>query len=131
MTCLCRLARALLEIRDRAGGTEQRLVELADERAPVVVQENRDEQATHELAGRLAQLRGEVGALRRRLAEQRGAAHRRGPRAVAVAERGLERMAELLAAERIGLEERELPAVERVAEARVVVRDGEADPQRR
>src|SRR5262249_46178196 len=37
VTCLCRLARALLEARDRARGAEQRLVELANERAAVFV----------------------------------------------------------------------------------------------
>jgi hypothetical protein len=37
-------------------------------------------------------------------------------------------MAELLAAKRVGLEERQLPAVESVAETRVVVGYGEANP---
>src|SRR5439155_7752261 len=128
VTCLWRLARALLEACDRAGGAEQRLVEVADERTPVVVQENRDEQATQQLAGRLAQLRGEVGALRRGPAEQGGTTHRGGPGSVALPERCLERVAELLAAEGLRLEERQLPAVESVAEVRVVVGGAEADP---
>ena len=38
-------------------------------------------------------------------------------------------MAELLAAERLGLEERELPAVERFAQLRVVVGGAEPDAQ--
>ena len=50
MTCLCRLARAPLETCDRARDAEQRLVEVADERAPVAVQEHRDEQPPQQLA---------------------------------------------------------------------------------
>src|SRR5207245_3502325 len=65
----------------------------------------------------------------RGLAEQRGGAHAGGPGPVAVTERGLERVAELLGAERVVLEERELPAVERVAEPCVVVGEREQRAQ--
>src|SRR5437667_382537 len=75
-----------------------------------------------ELARRLAQLPGEIGALLRGRAEQSSTTHRAGPRPVSLAERRFERVAKLLAAERLGLEERELPAVEGIAEPRVVVR---------
>ena len=92
------------------------------------MQEESDEQAAQQLTARRPQLLREVGALCRRRAEQGGAAHGGSPGSVALAERGLERMAELLAAERLGLEERQLPAVESVTEARVVVRYGEPDP---
>ena len=103
MTCLSQLAGALLEVSDRARDPEQRLVKVAHERAPVVVQEDCDEHAAHELAARLPQLHGELRTLRRCRAEQRGRTHGRGPAPVALPERGLERMPELLAAERYGL----------------------------
>src|SRR5436853_3165755 len=73
------LAGALLEACDRVRDAEQRLVEVAHERAPVAVQEEGDEQAAQQLAGRLAQLLCEVGALRRGRAEQGSAAHCGGP----------------------------------------------------
>ena len=111
MTCLCRLTRALLETCDRARGSKKRLVEVADEREPIAVQEDGDEQTAQQLARRLPQLLGQAGALLRRRSEQRRATHRRRPGSVPFAERGLERVAKLLAPERLGLEEGELPAV--------------------
>ena len=51
------------------------------------------------------------------------------PRAVAGAEQEGERLAQLLGAERVRLEERELPAVERLAELEVLV-GGEQRPRR-
>src|SRR5206468_2195711 len=108
---------------------EQRLVELAQELRAVAVQENGDEHAAKEVERRLAEAFDQIGALLRGLAEQRCGAHAGRPRAVAVAERGSERLAQLLGAERIVLEERKLPAVECVTEARVVVRERELGPQ--
>src|SRR5262249_4307035 len=105
---------------------EQNAVELTDERTAILVEEHRDDQLADDLAARRAQLLDERGPLPRRLAEQRGAAHDRRPLAVALAQRAVERLAELYATERIGLKERKLPPVERGAEARVVVRAGEA-----
>src|SRR5260221_213328 len=104
---------------------EQRLVELAQELRAVAVQEDGDEHPTDEVEGRLAEALDEVGALLRGLAEERRGAHAGGPGAVAVAERGSERVAELLRAKRVVLEERELPAVQRVAEAGVLVGERE------
>src|SRR5262245_27469919 len=127
VTCLSQLARALLEACDRFGNAEQSLVELADEPGAIAVQQERDEQAAQQLARRLPQLLREICALLRRRTEQRGAAHGRRPRPVAFAERRLQRVAKLLAAERLGLEERELPAVEGVPEVRVFVGCAEPD----
>ncbi len=108
---------------------EEHLVEVADERAAVFVQEHGDEQAADQLAASASRSFSASSARScRGLAEQGGAAHRRRPGAVAVPERGVERVAQLLAAERLGLEERQLPAVERLAELRVVV--GDAEPRR-
>src|SRR4051812_29395279 len=126
VTCLCRLAGALLETCRPAADAEQGLVEVAHQRIPVAVEKDGDQEAPQQLAARLAQLPGEVGALGRGRAEQRRTAHRSGPGAVAFPEGGLERMPELLAAERVGLEERQLPPVERLAEVRVSVGRAEA-----
>src|SRR5262245_48772067 len=56
VTCLCRLAGALLETCDRVGDAEQCFVELPYERAPVAVQEDADEEAPQQLGARLTQL---------------------------------------------------------------------------
>src|SRR5438445_4322833 len=122
VTCLCRLAGALLQACDRSCDAEERLVEVAHERRAVTVEKDSDEQPAQQLARRLAQLPGEIGALLRSRTEQSRTAHRPGPRPVSLAERRFERVAKLLAAERLGLEERELPAVEGIAEPHVVVR---------
>ena len=92
------------------------------------MQENGDEEPPQQLGAGLAQLRREVGTLGRSGAEEDGTAHPGRPGSVACPERGIERMAELLAAERLRLEERQLPAVESLAEVRVVVGGAEADP---
>ena len=104
---------------------EQRAVELAHERRTVAVHQHRDEQPSHELGRRRVEALDEVGALLRRLAEQRSRAHARGVQPLAVAERRVESLLQLLAAERVVLEERELPAVERVSERDVVVGERE------
>src|SRR4029077_21163446 len=126
VTCLCRLARAPLEACDRGRDAEQRLVEVAYESTPVAVQEDGDEEAAHQLAARSAQLLGEVGALGRGRAEQGGTAHRGRPGSFAFPKRGLERVTELLAAKGLRLEERQLPAVERISELCGVVGGAEA-----
>src|SRR5437660_6556524 len=104
VTCLCRLAGALLQACDRSCDAEERLVEVAHERRAVTVEKDGDEQPAQELARRLAQLPGEIGALLRGRAEQSSTTHRAGPRPVSLAERRFERVAKLLAAERLGLE---------------------------
>src|SRR5260221_1524178 len=80
---------------------EQRLVELAQELRAVAVQQHRDEHAADEVERRLAEAVDEVGAFLRGLPEQRRGAHARGPRSVAVADRGRECLPQLLAAERV------------------------------
>src|SRR5207248_8645914 len=62
-------------------------------------------------------------AVARRLAEQQRRSERRGPEAVGSAEQGRQRLAELLRAERLGREERQLPAIECLGKLRVLVRD--------
>ena len=68
-------------------------------------------------------------ALGRLVAEQHGSAHRRGPRALFAAEQAGERLGDLAGAERLLGEERELPAVERLAEPAVVVGEQELRAQ--
>src|SRR5947208_1798845 len=126
VTCLSQLARALLEACDRPSGAKERFVEVAHERRTVAVQENGNDETTQQLARRFPQLLGQVGPLPRGRAQQGGAAHRGRPHPVSFAEHSFERMAQLLPAERLRLEERQLPAVEGVAEADVVV--GRAEP---
>src|SRR5664279_4891613 len=111
----------LCDARGFRADAEQRVVELAQELAAIAVQEHGDEHPADEVERRLAEALDEIGALLRRLAEQCGGAHARGPGAVAVAERGAQGLPQLLGPKRIVLEERELPAVERVAEPGVVV----------
>src|SRR5947207_8911220 len=101
------------------------------ERGAVAVEQDCDEQSPDEVGGCSREALGQLGALRRRLAEQRRRPHAGRPNTVALAERGVERMPQLLAPERLVLEERELPAVERVAQPRVVVDDGERGDQLR
>src|SRR5579862_3931094 len=84
---------------------EQLPVELAQQCSAVAVLEDRHERAPHQVRRRRAELLC-VG-----LVEECRRTHRRRPHAVAGAERGIERVPELLAAERIVLEERELPPV--------------------
>src|SRR5262245_60999846 len=110
---MCQLPRGLL------AGAEQLRVELAQQRAPVAVLEHRDERAANDIGRGLAELLG-VG-----LVQKHGGAHRGSPCAVAVAERRIERVPKLLTAERVVLEERQLPPVERVAEPRVAVGERE------
>src|SRR5437588_134829 len=107
---------------------EDRLVERRDQTAAVSVQEDPDERASEHVCGRVAppaQLVQQVGALAAVLAEQDRGAKGRRPKSVLPAERGAERRAQLLASERLRLEDRELPAVERLAQPRVVVRERE------
>src|SRR5947209_20451771 len=93
------------------------------------MEEHGDEESPHEVGARIARRVDELRTLLGGLAEERGCAHPGSPGALAVPERRVERMAELLAAERIVLEERQLPAVERIAELRILVCEREHRPQ--
>src|SRR5918994_3729312 len=95
---------------------EHRVVEHAHEPRTVAVHERLDERAADAVGPRLLEA----------VAEQHRRAHRRGPHAVHPAEQGRQRFAQLLLAGRARLEERELPAVERLAEVWVLVRERQA-----
>ena len=100
---------------------EQRVVERVTSSAPAAVQQRLDERPAHGVARVAAeplgaQRRDELAALPRLLGEQHGGAHRRGPRATVAAEQAVEALAHLRRAERLLGEERQLPAVERLAE---------------
>ena len=90
------------------------------------MQQRLDEGAAHDVRiGVAAQAVLQLRAGARSLAEQDRPAHGGGPQAVVAAEERGERLAELLRLERPVLEERELPAVERLAELGIVVRAAE------
>src|SRR5207247_7887785 len=78
--------------------------------------------------GGAAEPREEVGTLLRRLGEQRRRTQGSRPRAVGGAEQRRQRLPQLLRAEGIGLEERELPPVERLGERSVGVCRGQSTP---
>src|SRR5204862_5524938 len=79
----------------------------------------------------IAQTPVDVGALASVRPEQRSGAHRRGPETVVPTECRGQRRAQLLRAERVDLEERQLPAVERLRELVIVLDDAELRQQLR
>src|SRR5205085_9651683 len=117
---------------------EQRLVETHDEARPVLVEDGLEERppngvgrdrACRLAGGKGTKLREQRRALPARLAEEYRAPQRRRRQSVAAPEQRCERLPELLRAERVGLEERELPAVERLAEIRIAVDAGQPRQQ--
>src|SRR5205085_12095110 len=113
---------------------EQRLVETHDEARPVLVEDGLEERPPDGVGRDRAcclarregtKLREQRRALPARLAEEDRAPQRRRRQSVAAAEQRCERLPELLRPERVGLEERELPAVERLAEIRIAVHAGQ------
>src|SRR5207244_4215596 len=102
---------------------ENRLVEHADECRTVAAHERLDERAANEIGVRIAgQARLSVSAFASVFAEQDRAAYDGRPQPVRASEQRDERLPQLLCAERAVLEQRELPAVERLAEIGIVVR---------
>ena len=143
VTCLCRLrAESVTQTRQATRSTdrprpqaEQRLVERrrrarrgpraeASRRARGEPRRGRRGRGARRAAPRASSLRS-----CRLLGEQHRSAHRRRPGAAVAAEQADERLAHLGGAERLVGEERELPAVERLAELTVVV--GERSRSRR
>src|SRR5215211_4284398 len=112
---------------------EDRLVETRDEGDAVIVHQHLDERPPDGVrTGSFgAEVRQELSWLARGLAQQYGGTHGSGPHPVRPAEQSDERAAQLVVPERRVLEARELPAVERVRELRVCVREREAGPQLR
>ena len=109
---------------------QQRLVQRPDERGAIAVRKGLDEAPPDRLLGAAArtlapneptQRLQQRGAVATRLPEQHRRAHRGGPEAVGPAEQRRERLPQLLGAERLGLEQRQLPAIERLAELRILV----------
>src|SRR3954468_6767906 len=107
---------------------EQCAVELTQQRTAIAVQQHGNEQPPHEIDRRCPELLDERRPLLRRLTEQRSRTHPRGVQPLAVPESRIQRLPELLAAERIVLEQGKLPAVQRVAELRIVVSAGQRGP---
>src|SRR5439155_17499112 len=106
---------------------ENRFIERCDELRTITVHQSLDERAPNDIGFRIAcepVLQLCTGT--RRIAEKDRAADRGGPKSGIAAEQRSERLAQLLRLERPVLEERQLPAVERFAELRVVV--GEREP---
>src|SRR5581483_8872164 len=138
LTCRAYLPRARTKPRSGSGGgrrprpqPEQGLVERTEELAPVAVQERLDEGAAEGIADgsaravRTERLEQRCTLLRRLPEEDRGA-HRGCPRAVVATEERGERIPYLPRPERPVGEERELPAVERLGEPAVFVRERQA-----
>ncbi|MDX6517988.1 MAG: hypothetical protein QOF50_834, partial [Gaiellaceae bacterium] len=133
---LTRLGR--VEARGPRTQAQQRLVQRLDERAAVSVRERLDQAPAHGFLGAAArtlardepaQRLEERSAVAAGLAEQHRRPHRSGPEPVRAAEQRRERLPELLGAKRLGLKERQLPAVERFGELRIGVRGDQASAE--
>src|SRR5439155_22041321 len=113
--------------RRRGTQAEDRFVERSNELRAVSVHQGLDEGAPDDIGLGIAREPVlELCASTWRIAKKDRAADRCGPEAVAASEQRGQRLSELLRLERAVLEERELPAVERFTELRVVVREREA-----
>ena len=131
MPKLRRRPQAATTLAGRGPQAEQGLVERVDELLTIAVQQRLDESTAKRVAGGSAcVLAGEgseqLDAVLAVLLQQHRGAHRGGPGAVAVPEERGERVLDLARAERLVGEQRELPAVERLAELAILV--GERKP---
>src|SRR4051812_8317810 len=108
-----------------SGYTEQGFVQAGDQRGAVAAEEQLDEHAADHVAGAvdLAQPFDQRCALAPVAAEEGGCSDGCRPEPVLAAERVAEGGAQLLGAERLVLEERELPAVERFRELLILLDD--------